>query len=378
MIKIKIIILTLLLCANFINAQILTVEQTIQEQDQWCWAAVSSCVLKYYENNISQCSIAEYTRTVATWHNFGTTDCCVNPGLGCNYWNYNWGYTGSIQDILQHWSVNNFGVASSLSLTTVRNELTAGRPFIPRWGWTTGGGHFIVGHGISMTDSMMYYMDPWFGQGLKIAKYSWVVSGSNHIWTSTNQITTNPVPVELNSFTATANNNDVILNWSTATELNNYGFEIQRKAFDGDFATVAFVKGQGTTTQQNQYSFADKNLEEGKYSYRLKQVDFSGTFEYSKAIEVDVITIAFYSLEQNYPNPFNPTTTIGFGIPEKGNVRLSVLNILGEEIRVLLNEDKEAGYHSIDFNGSDLPSGVYFYRIQSGNFIDTKKMVLLK
>ena len=87
---------------------------------------------------------------------------------------------------------------------------------------------------------------------------------------------------------------------------------------------------------------------------------------------------SWFRLEQNYPNPFNPTTTIGFGIIEKRNVRLSVLNILGEEIRVLLNEEKEAGYHSIDFNASDLPSGVYFYRIQSGNFIDTKKMILLK
>ena len=85
-----------------------------------------------------------------------------------------------------------------------------------------------------------------------------------------------------------------------------------------------------------------------------------------------------FKLEQNFPNPFNPTTTIGFGIPEKGNVRLSVINILGEEIKVLLNEEKEAGYHSVDFNASDLPSSVYFYRIQAGNFIDTKKMILLK
>ena len=85
-----------------------------------------------------------------------------------------------------------------------------------------------------------------------------------------------------------------------------------------------------------------------------------------------------FSLSQNYPNPFNPITTIGFGIMEKGNVRLSVLNILGEEIRVLINEEKEAGYHEIDFNGSDLPSSVYFYRIQAGNFIDTKKMILLR
>jgi hypothetical protein len=186
------------------------------------------------------------------------------------------------------------------------------------------------------------------------------------------------VPVELTSFTASAIGNEVILNWSTATELNNQGFEIQRKALGSEFATVAFIKGQGTTTQKNDYSYADKNLDEGKYFYRLKQVDFSGAFEYSKTIEVEVSPVLVYSLEQNFPNPFNPTTTIGFGIIEKGNVRMSILNLLGEEIKVLLNEGKEAGYHSIDFNASDLPSGVYFYRLQSGNFISTRKMLLLK
>ena len=123
----------------------------------------------------------------------------------------------------------------------------------------------------------------------------------------------------------------------------------------------------------------------GKYFYRLKQVDFSGTFEYSDVIEVEVRSVDKFALEQNYPNPFNPTTTIGFGIPKKGNVRLSILNILGEEIRILLNEEKEAGYHSIDFNASELPSGVYLYRLQvysfcngEGKFMAVNKMILLR
>ena len=186
------------------------------------------------------------------------------------------------------------------------------------------------------------------------------------------------VPVELTSFTASASGAEVILNWSTATELNNYGFEIQRKVFDGDFATVAFVKGQGTTTQQIQYSFADKNLDEGKYSYRLKQVDFSGTFEYSKIIEVEVITIAFYSLEQNYPNPFNPSTTISYGLKEKSNAKLTLLNAIGEEIAVLVSEEQDKGYHKVEFDASKLSSGVYFYKLTAGNFISTRKMLLLK
>ena len=140
------------------------------------------------------------------------------------------------------------------------------------------------------------------------------------------------LPVELTSFTALANGEEVILNWSTATELNNQGFEVQRKFVDCEFATVAFVKGQGTTTQQNQYTFADKNLDEGKYFYRLKQMDYGGQFNFSQTVEVDVRTLDNYSLEQNYPNPFNPTTTIGYVLQERSNAKLTLLNTIGEEI----------------------------------------------
>ena len=161
-----------------------------------------------------------------------------------------------------------------------------------------------------------------------------------------------PLPVELTSFTASTNGAEVILNWSTATELNNYGFEIQRKVLGGDFATVAFVKGQGTTTQQNQYSFADKNLDEGKYFYRLKQMDYGGQFSYSQIVEVDVRTLDNYTLEQNYPNPFNPTTTIGYVLQEKSNAKLTLLNSLGEEIAVLVNEEQDKGYHKVEFDAT--------------------------
>lgn len=196
------------------------------------------------------------------------------------------------------------------------------------------------------------------------------------------------VPVELTSFTANANGAEVILNWSTATELNNYGFEIQRKAFGGEFATVAFVKGQGTTTQQNQYTFAEQNLDEGKYFYRLKQMDYGGQFSYSQIVEVDVRMLDNYTLEQNYPNPFNPTTTIGYVLQEKSNARLTLLNSLGEEIAVLVNEEQDKGYHKVEFNSANLSSGVYFYQMlvsalqskdgKAGAFVQTKKMILLR
>jgi len=187
-----------------------------------------------------------------------------------------------------------------------------------------------------------------------------------------------PVPVELISFTVTADGKEVTLNWSTATELNNHGFEIQRKAFNSDFATIAFVKGQGTTTQKNDYSFADRNLDEGKYFYRLKQMDYDGKHNYSATVEVDVRLLDKFALDQNYPNPFNPTTTIGYILQEKCNARLTLLNTIGEEIAVLVNEEQDKGYHKVGFNGSKLTSGVYFYRIQTGNFVDTKKLILLR
>lgn len=192
------------------------------------------------------------------------------------------------------------------------------------------------------------------------------------------QLVPGVVPVELTSFSALVNGTSVSLNWSTATELNNYGFEVQRKSLNGNFATIGFVNGKGTSTVINEYSFTDNELEEGKYFYRLKQIDYDGKYEYSKIIEVDVRMLSSFSLEQNYPNPFNPSTTIGFVLQERTNVKLTLLNSIGEELAVLVNEEKDKGYHKINLNAYNLPSGVYMYRIQAGNFVDTKKMLLMK
>lgn len=173
-----------------VNAQILNVPQVIQEQDQWCWAGVSKSVLDYYGFPLNQCEIAEYARQSISWYNFGSTDCCVNPNLGCNYWNYNWGNAGSIQDILIHFgNIQNTGQGSALTLNQITTQISNGRPFIIRWGWTSGGGHFVVGHGITGSD--VSYMNPWPGEGLHIGTYTWLKSGSNHTWTHTNIISTN-------------------------------------------------------------------------------------------------------------------------------------------------------------------------------------------
>lgn len=185
------------------------------------------------------------------------------------------------------------------------------------------------------------------------------------------------LPVELVSFNAAANGTQVNLNWETATETNNKGFSIERSS-GTEFKTIGFVPGFGTTTESKCYSFSDNNVNPGTYSYRLKQLDFNGTFEYSNAVEVQVTSPVEFTLAQNYPNPFNPTTTIGFGIQKQSNVKITVLNVIGEEVAIVLNEVKEAGYHQVEFNARNLPSGVYFYTLQAGSFTDTKKMILTK
>jgi hypothetical protein len=193
------------------------------------------------------------------------------------------------------------------------------------------------------------------------------------------------IPVELTSFTSSVSGNNVILSWVTASEINNSGFEVQRKVnrlqstvSNSEFETIGFVEGNGTTTVTIYYSFEDKNLAAGKYFYRLKQIDFDGTFEYSNVIEVEVNIPAEFSLLQNYPNPFNPSTTIEYQIPSDGFVSLTIYNTIGQEVSTLLNENQSAGKYSITFEADKLPSGLYFYKLNSGEFSSTKKMLLLK
>ncbi len=186
------------------------------------------------------------------------------------------------------------------------------------------------------------------------------------------------LPVELNSFSASIDGNSIVLNWSTATETNNAGFDIERSTDNNTFYKIAFTPGFGTTTELKNYSFSDNQLKEGKYYYRLKQKDLDGSFKYSNTIEVVVTTPKEYTLKQNYPNPFNPTTRIVYSIPTQGFVNLTVYNTLGQEVATLVNNVVTAGQHTINFNATNLSSGIYFYRITAGNYVDVKKMNLLK
>ena len=192
-----------------------------------------------------------------------------------------------------------------------------------------------------------------------------------------------PFPVELAFFTGTLIGNGIKLHWRTETEVNNYGFYIQRAKDNSDWLTLGFVQGHGNTNSPKFYSFNDFEISEsGNYYYRLKQTDNDGTFEYSDVVTVTVGVPVLYSLSQNYPNPFNPETRIDYTIPEQQNVSLKVYNMLGEMVKELVNEVKPAGTYSVTFNtsshGDGLPSGVYVYRLQTDHYSADGKMTLLK
>lgn len=200
----------------------------------------------------------------------------------------------------------------------------------------------------------------------------------------------NPLPVELISFTAYQEKNSVILKWTAGTETNNKGFEVERKRSvhgdsfgevgdqNSDWERIGFIEGRGTTSGSYNYTFTDNNITSGIYFYRLKQIDLDGTFSYSDIIEIEFAGAAQFTLEQNYPNPFNPSTTLRYSIPAAANTKLTVYDGTGREIAVLVNQWQSEGSHSIDFNGSGLSSGIYFYRLNSGSFSQTKKLILLK
>ena len=196
-----------------------------------------------------------------------------------------------------------------------------------------------------------------------------------------------PLPVEMTTFNAASSESSVNLTWSTATELNNKGFEIERKT-TGNWESIGFIDGNGNSTKTIKYNFTDdlsKSNYSGKVEYRIKQIDYDGAYTYSKTIEITVdFTVKEFSLSQNYPNPFNPTTTINYTVPKTSFVTLRVYNILGKEVTTLVNENEQAGKYSVQFNtqqttnNRQLSSGIYFYRMTAGDFVETKKLILLK
>jgi hypothetical protein len=214
---------------------------------------------------------------------------------------------------------------------------------------------------------------------LALATTNGPTSGTAGMMTLANYVLDNTLlPVELTKFAAVVSGNNVQLEWETATELNNYGFEIERSMDEQSFEKISFVEGSVNSTSAKSYSYTDKLNAAGNYFYRLKQIDLDGSFEYSNIIEVSTIAPENFEMAQNYPNPFNPTTKIEFKVPVQSNVNIKVYNTIGEVVAVLFNDQVEAGNHTVSFDASNLPSGIYIYRIESDNFSQSMKMTLLK
>jgi hypothetical protein len=185
------------------------------------------------------------------------------------------------------------------------------------------------------------------------------------------------VPVEFFGFDANQQDDTVVVRWSTGSESNNLGFNIERSSDQKTFIAIGFVRGQGTTNVTAEYEFTDEKIPAGYLYYRIKQIDYDGTATYSPVLEVVVSEPKKYHLEQNYPNPFNPSTTISFTLPNTEQATLKIYNLLGEEVVILINEYLPSGRHSIPWNAENLESGIYFYQLVCGEFAEKKKMMLL-
>ena len=307
-------------------------------------------------NNISASNVAGLGATITTSANMGSTTITrghTTQGTGLSISRY--------YDITP---TNNTGLNASLVFTYNDNEM----------------------NGNTETDLKLFKSTN--------SGTNWTVQNSSTVNTTNNTITqtgidgfsrwtaadyNSPMLVELISFTSKVTGRDIKLNWATSKETNNKGFQIERKNSGNDWIYTGYVVGKGTTGEITNYIFEDKNLNTGKYNYRLKQIDFNGNYTYFNLNgAVEISTPAKFSLSQNYPNPFNPTTNIKFEIAKNSNVILKVYDLQGKEITILVNEKLRAGYYEIPFSNNGISSGVYLYRLEAGDYITTKKMILIK
>ncbi len=196
-------------------------------------------------------------------------------------------------------------------------------------------------------------------------------------------LSSSALPVELSSFSAVQTNGAVQLQWKTATEKNNYGFEIERIVIREELGRmhwnrIGFVEGHGTTGAVTVYTYKDEHMSNGKCSYRLKQIDRDGNYEYSQQIDVSLSIPKEFALMQNYPNPFNPTTVIGFQLSQNGKASLTIYDALGRQVATLMNEMKEPGAYSVTFDAAKYPSGLYVARLTSNGVSKSRKLLLVK
>ncbi len=259
------------------------------------------------------------------------------------------------------------------------------------------GGETFENHLISQS-SFNPNAGTFFGDYTNIAAWDRIVrpiwmrgDGSNiSAWTALIFDSSAVIPVELISFNARVNEKEILLNWKTSSEKNNKEFLIEKfvvkysgektneNLFESKWNVIGKVQGKGTTTELNEYQFKDVIEKSGVFKYRIKQVDFNGSYKYSNEIEIESFTPKMFLLEQNYPNPFNPSTTICYQLPEKTFVTIKIFDSLGKEITTLINEEKQAGVYEVNFNAGDLSSGVYCYKLTTEKFSAMKKMLMLK
>jgi hypothetical protein len=354
-------------CPAISFSQVLDVPEVTQEQDQWCWAAVSSCVLTYYGTPVSQCAIADYTRTHATWHDFGAVNCCEDPKKKCNYWNYNWGSEGSIQAILENWGVKNTGTAKSLTIAKMQGELGGGRPFIIRWAYPDGGGHFIVGHGIA--DSSVYYMNPWFGEGLKIAKYKWMLSTSGHTWAETNVMTTSPAvlgPVAL-----------VSPRDSSRTTSRSQTF-IWRKAGGASYrfqcATAASFAApvKDTTVKRDTTLLLSGLLPSTVYFWHVCATDsattgaWSATWRFTTEPSTSVAAVEKKGPAVQGGAPAGGGLTVTYAVAFAAYVEVGIYSLRGELLRMVCSGFHRPGAYSKQVPGGAMSSGNYLLSVRAG------------
>ncbi len=399
------------------SAQQLPVPTTIQQQSEWCWSACSKCVLDYYGlPSQTQCSIAEYARTQITWTSFGTTNCCVNASQGCNYWNYSWGYPGSIEDILQHFGgIKTINLSYALSVTQIQKETFYKNPFIIRWGWYSGGGHFMVGSGIS--GNSVYYMNPLPGYGAQIGNYDWMVDQNNsHTWTHTQLFCAPPAPVSGKVKTCEGSQitysitglPDAQYSWtlpagwvggstsqSVMTTAGKTGGMVVLACQDrcGTSTTqslqvnvtqidTGIVLAGGTLTSsqagaQYQWISCAQNLpvagatlqsfvpkQQGSYAVKVL-VD--GCENTSACKTIDFTSLTKYTPENNFivfPNPVQDLLTIRSFQTSSNKIHVQVLSVLGAVLYSFYT-DINAG-NDLELDVSSLPSGIFHLQINEG------------
>jgi hypothetical protein len=224
----------------------------------------------------------------------------------------------------------------------------------------------------SQWQDMFYYADPpWPAGTANLCIKALTIDESN-------------IPVELSSFTVINKGAKILLEWVTSTETNNQQFEIYRRDFENekssDWTLIGFRECKGTTSEPTYYNFEDDitGINANTLEYRLKQIDYSGTYAFSEIVSVDNLAPNGFVLEQNYPNPFNPSTHIKYAVANKQFVSIKVYDVIGNEIATLVNEEKPAGTYEVEFSANHLSAGVYYYSIVTANFVQTKKMILLK